>query len=99
MNELTLEKEITKLEKYLKRELREDFIERMRNSGPQEREEELLKLAKYAQEIQNTMNSDEELDLAKRKVSELRYPYQRDKNMNKKLTRFVHLLMKEDGQD
>ncbi len=94
---MDLEKEITKLEKYLIKEDRKEFILEMRRGTPQTRDAKLLSLAKHKQEIVNTMAKDEELKTINSKRSELQAPYNEQKRMNDKLSRFVHLIAKEEG--
>lgn len=97
MSELTLEKETTKLEKFLKKEGRQDFIDEMRAATPDQLEAKLLGLAKHAQEITNTRDSDEELRAAKERAKSLGATYREQKKMNDKLARFVALMMQEQG--
>lgn len=98
MNELQDEKEIIKLERYLKREGREDFVTEMQAASPVQLDAKMLGLAKYREEIQNTQNADEKLREAKRHASSLGAGYRDDIKMNKKLTRFVALLMQDKGK-
>lgn len=98
MNELLDEKEVIKLERYLKREGREDFVTEMMGASPSELDAKMLKLAKEAEEIQDAQNNDEELREAKKEASNLGAPYRERKKMNKKLTRFVALMMQEKGK-
>ena len=97
MSELTLEKETTKLEKFLKKEGRQDFIDEMRAADAGQLEARLLGLAKHAQEITNTRDNDEELRKAKEHAKNLGAPYREQKKMNDKLARFVALMMQEKG--
>lgn len=98
MSELLDEKEIIKLERYLKREGREDFVTEMMAASPALLDSKMLGLAKYREEIQNTQNADEELKRVKQHAKTLGAPYRDDVKMNKKLTRFVALLMQEKGK-
>lgn len=97
MSELLEEKEIIKLERYLKREGREDFVTEMMGASPAQLDSKMLGLAKHREEIQNTKDNDEELKKAKAEAKNLGSPYNDQMKMNKKLTRFVALLMKEKG--
>lgn len=97
MNELDQEKEVTKLERYLKREGRDDFVTEMMGASTQQLDAKMLSLAKHNEEITNTKNEDEELQQAKVKVKVLGAPYRDQTKMNKKLTRFVALLMANKG--
>ena len=92
-----LEKEITKLERYLIREGRKEFVLEMRQAGEEGRKAKLLSLVKYAQEIEDTKKNDEKLNRAKAEVTALSYGYNKDKSMNAKLQRFIFLVNKEDG--
>lgn len=91
------EKEITKLERYLIKQGRQDFITEMRHGTPLIREAKRLNLAKHLQEIISTQASDKELNEVNAKRSQLRAPYLEQKKMNEKFSRFVHLLAEESG--
>lgn len=93
-----LEKEITKLERYLIKEGRKEFVEEIR-LNPAGREAKLISLFKHLQEIEETMKNDEELQKTRKTASALAYPYNRQKLMNKKLRRFIFLLNKEQGYE
>src|SRR5690349_3112786 len=97
MSEITLEKETTKLEKYLVKQNRKDFIDEMRAASPETLNSKLLALAKHNQEIANTRAADDKLKAAKERVKELDGAYKEQKRMNEKLARFVALVMKEQG--
>ncbi len=92
-----LEKEMTKLEKYLIKEGRKDFVIEMRQSDSPKRESKLLGLAKHKQELITLMSKDVALKTAKEIVKGLKAPYNEQKRMNDKLSRFVHLLSEEEG--
>lgn len=93
------EKEVTKLEKALIKDGREDFVLEMRRADISQLETKLLGLAKHSQEITNTKNRDEELLAAKQRKSELEAPYREQTNYNKKLARFVSLVLKDEEGD
>jgi len=95
MNEITLEKEVTKLEKFLKNEGRQDFIDEMRTVDLEALDAKILNLAKHRQEILNTRANDAELERAKEVKKDLEAPYKEQLKMNEKLTRFVSLVMKD----
>lgn len=97
MSDLLDEKEIIKLERYLRREGREDFVTEMHGASPQQLDSKMLSLAKHAEEIQTTRDDDQKLREAKSEVKVLAAPYNDQKKMNKKMNRFVALLMKEKG--
>lgn len=99
MSDLLDEKEIIKLERFLKREGREDFVTEMMAASPAQLDSKMLSLAKHREEIDNTRNADDELKKAKAEVRALGAPYRDQTKMNKKLTRFVALLMAEKGVD
>lgn len=95
MSEPTLEKEVTKLEKYLRKQGRKDFIDEMRAASDGTLESKLLSLAKHDQEIRNTMAKDEELIKAKERKADLEATYKEQLRMNAKLARFVALVMQD----
>ncbi len=95
MSEYSREKETTKLEKYLSKKDRRDFVDEIRGAAPEQLEAKLLGLAKHAQEITNTKDSDEELKKACDHKTQLEAPYKEQKLMNSKLARFCALIMKE----
>lgn len=96
-SELTLEKETTKLEKYLKKHDRKDFIDEIRGASPETLDSKLLGLAKHREEIKNTMAKDEELEKAKNRHAELKRTHTDQLKMNEKLARFVALIMDENA--
>ncbi len=93
------EKEVTKIEKALIRDGREDFVLEMKRADISQLEAKLLELAKHAQEIQNTKDRDDELIQARRKKSDLEAPYREQTRYNKKLARFVALTLKDEEGD
>lgn len=97
MSEPSLELETTKLEKFLTKQGRQDFIEEIRAADPTALNTKLLNLAKHAQEIANTRSKDVELEAVSQKKKELEAPYSEQKRMNAKMARFVALIMKEQG--
>lgn len=97
MNQQNLATETMKLEKYLVKQGRGDFIQEMRSATPETLEAKLLALAKHNQEISNTMGRDDKLAEAKRRKADLEAPYKDQKKMNAKLARFVALMMQEQG--
>lgn len=96
MSDISRELEATKLEKFLKKEGRQDFIDEIRAASPETLEQKLLGLAKHAQEITNTRDADDELRRAKEHAKSLGATYREQKKMNDKLARFVALIMKEN---
>lgn len=97
MSELTLELETTKLEKYLVKQGRKDFIDEIRAASPETLDFKLLGLAKHAEEIRNTKEGDSELRKAKAHASDLGATYRDQIKMNGKLARFVALTMQDQG--
>lgn len=97
MDDITLEKETTKLEKFLINEGREDFINEMRAGDEDRLNKKLLSLTKHRQEILSSRAEDEDLKRAKEEVKGLDAPYKEQLKMNEKLTRFVSLVMKDKG--
>lgn len=97
MDELTLEKEVTKLERYLIKQGREDFVQAMRAAEEDRLNSKLLSLAKHRQEIKSTKAEDLELLRASELKKELEAPYKEQLRMNEKLASFVALVMKEKG--
>lgn len=97
MSEPTLEKETTKLERYLIKEGRKDFIDEIRAASLGTLDQKMLGLAKHREEIRNTKANDEALNDAKERAKDLGAPYRDQLRMNEKLTRFVSLIMKENG--
>lgn len=93
------ELETTKLERYLVNQGRATFIEEIRGASPETLDSKLLGLAKYNQEIENTRNDDKELRDAKQHARDLGASYREQLNMNKKLARFIALIMSERGVD
>lgn len=95
----TFEKELTKLEKYLIKNGRKEFVDEIRKGDPGLREAKLLSLAKHRQHIKSTKAQDVELKEISEKKSVLEAPYNDQIRMNDKLCRFIHLINKEEGLD
>ena len=94
---MDLEKEITKLEKFLVKEGRRDFVDAMRGADQATLDGKFLSLAKHLQAIKNTKANDTELKASKEKTSELGAPYREQLKMNAKLSRFIALMMIDQG--
>ena len=90
------ETELTKLEKFLKKEGRNDLIQGLKGATLDEMNAKLLGYAKHAQEIIDTKNRDEELKNARQRVKVLNEPYREQLNMNKKLARYTALVIKDE---
>lgn len=97
MDDLSLEKETTKLEKYLKERDRGDFIDAIRSADFLTLDAKLLGLAKHREEIKNTKARDNDLKKASETKKNLEAPYREQMRMNEKLARFVALIMQEKG--
>jgi len=97
MSEIALEKETTKLEKYLRKQGRQDFVDEIRAASEATLDSKLLGLAKHREEIRNTKAGDLELEQAKQRKKDLEEPYKDQLKMNEKLSRFIALIMRENG--
>lgn len=97
MDELLREKEIIKLEKDLIKDGRKEFVLEVRQGDSFTRDQKLLKLAKHRSEIKSTKANDEELRKARLNKNSLEAPYREQLKWNDKLTRFVTLVMEEEG--
>lgn len=97
MNEATLEKETTKLEKYLIKEGRREFIDEVRVADPAVLDQKILGLAKHREEIKNTKSEDVELTRCIQTKKSLEAPYREQLRMNEKMASFIALIMRERG--
>lgn len=93
-----LEKEIVKLERYLLRQGRDELIRELRSLDVKKLENRLLGQAKHEQEIMDTKANDQKLKEAKEQARDYNSVYTEQLRMNKKIARFISLLMKEQGQ-
>ena len=93
-----LEKEITKLERYLRRQKDAQFIIDLRQLNPDELKERMKQQALYRQETITARQRDEELKRAKEKSRDLAAPYNESVRMNDKISRFISLLLEESGE-
>ena len=92
MNDKLLEPiEITKLEKALGKE----FTAEIRGLSEKGKNDSLLQLSKYAQEIITAQKEDEALTEAKEKVKDLNAPYRDSLKVNAAKQRFIALLITE----
>ncbi len=90
-----LEKEATKLEKYLNKQGRETLVTEIKGLTAEELKKRVQDLALYRQEIFNTKANDIKLqDVAEEKKG-LEAPYKEQVRMNDKITRFASLLLKD----
>lgn len=95
---MDLEKELTKLEKYLTRQGRTDLINDLRNLDNDERRQRLMKQAVYEQEIMDAKAKDEGLKAAKTVAKDLGAVYNENLRMNKKISRLIHLMIEDSGK-
>lgn len=95
MDKLMEDKAIIKLEKALGA----DFVNELRSRSPQELENELLRLAKYNEEIKEAKNNDNAVNAAKAQVKELNAPYNSAIKGNKQRREAVYLIMQEKGMN
>jgi len=92
--------ELTKLETYLAGKGRQDLIQEVnRINSKEDLDNKMLKVAKYAQEITDAANDDEELQKAIALKKDLDAPYRESKAMNAKIARFLSLKAKERGYE
>lgn len=89
------QKEIIKLEKYLRNQGRQDLVEVLREASPEELKRKLMEQAEHEQAIIDTKNNDDELKEAKEHARSLGAVYNEQVRMNKKISRFVHLLLND----
>ncbi len=96
-NEITLEKEITKLGRYLVKEGRRDFVDEARGLAhdPSAVDAKILGLAKHREEIKTGRDTDTDLKKAKDQAKALGATYRKQLAMNEKLTRFLSLVASE----
>jgi hypothetical protein len=95
MDKLSEKKEIIALEKKLKNNGQEHFVEELRNMSLGELEFKLKDLAKHNQAIITTKKQDDELLEAKAHVKSLSAPYNEQVAANKLKSRFIGLLIQE----
>lgn len=95
---LDLEKEITKLERYLRKQGRDELVQELRSLDNEDRRNRLMKQAVHEQEIMDTKAKDEKLKEAKAEASALNGIYNEQLRMNKKISRFIHLLIEDSGK-
>lgn len=90
-----LEKEMTKLEKYLKKQGRNELVQELHGLKSDQLKSRLLGQAMHYQEIMDTKAIDEKLTDALELVKSLRASYNEQLRMNKKISRFISLLLKD----
>lgn len=89
------EKEITKLERYLRRQKDAQYIIDLRRLSVEELKEKMKTQALYRQETIDAKMKDQDLKLAKEKARDLGAPYNESLRMNDKICRFISLLISE----
>lgn len=92
-----LEKEATKLEKYLIRNGRSELVVELRRLGLDQLKKRMQDQAIHRQECITARQKDEGLKEAKEKARELAAPYNESIRMCDKISRFVSLLMEDSG--
>lgn len=95
------EKEITKLERYLKRQGREELIKELRGLDNDDLRQRLMKQAVHEQEIADTKAKAADKDPvanAKSVVREHNATFGEQKRMCQKISRFIHLLIDDSGK-
>lgn len=90
-----LVKESTKLEKYLLKHKDAEFIRDLRVANLEQLKKRIQEQAIYEQQTITAKSEDEKLHDAKSIVKELQSPYNDSIRMNKKISRFISLLMGE----
>lgn len=96
---MDLEKELTKLERYLRRQGRGELVQELRSLDNDERRQRLMKQAVYEQEIMDAKANDAKLKAAKEEARDLGAVYNENLRMNKKISRFIHLLVEDSGRE
>lgn len=95
---MDLEKEMTKLERYLIKQGRQDLVNELRDLDNDERRQRLMKQAVLEQEILDTKAKDTKLQDAKDEARSLAATYNEQTRMSKKISRFIHLLIEDSGK-
>ncbi len=95
---LESEKEIIKLEKYLRKQGREELVQELRACDNDQKRVRLMNQAVHEQEILDTKAKDQELLDAKASVRALGASYNEQSRMCKKISRFIHLLIEDSGK-
>lgn len=98
-DELSAEKEIIKMERKLRKNGQQQFIDDIRGMGESQLNDQILILAKHKQEIITAQKKDPDLRDAKDKVASLNYPYNKNKRANDEKARFVALILKDKYEE
>jgi hypothetical protein len=94
---LSLEKELTKLERYFVKNGRHDLVAELRRSNREQLHERLKKQAVHLQEIADSKAKDDKLKAARNDVADLSAPYRESKTMCERISRLIHLIVQEQG--
>lgn len=92
------EKELTKLERYLARQGRQELLAELKNISNDDRRIRLMKQAVHEQEIIDTRAKDDGLRAAKEAARMFNSTYSEQLRMNKKISRYIHLLIEDSGK-
>lgn len=95
--EITLEKEVYKLEKYLKRNGSPNLVEDLRRLSLEQLKKRMQDQAIHKQDTITEKQNDQALNELKDKVREMNSTYNDQIRMNDKISRFISLLMKDLG--
>jgi hypothetical protein len=98
---MDLEKELTKLERYLIRHSRETLIQELKSLSNDQRRNRLMKQAVHEQEIFDTKDKEsqkEEIQNAKTMLREFNALYNEQLKLNRKIARYIHLLIEDSGK-
>jgi hypothetical protein len=96
-----LEKEITKLEKYFKKNGREELLNELRNLDNASRRKRIMDQAILEQEITDTKKKNAEKDPVKSALSVIKEHnrmFSEQKRVSQKLSRLLHLLIEDSGK-
>lgn len=95
------EKEIIKLERYLKKHARDELVSQLRSLDNDALRQRLMKQAVHEQEIMDTKAKAADQDpvkSAKALVKEHNATFNEQKRMSQKISRFIHLLIEDSGK-
>jgi hypothetical protein len=95
--EITLEKERTKLERYLKRNGSPNLIEDLGRLNLEQLKKRIQDQAIHKQDTITEKQNDEKLNELKDKVREMNATYNEQIRMNDKISRYISLLIKDVG--
>lgn len=92
------EKEIVNLERYLRKHKDSEFILELRRLSGEQLKERIKGQALYRQETISAKQKDQDLKQAKDTARALGAPYSESLRLNDKISRFISLLLDENGQ-